>query len=114
VKHVIRTKLDEHDLATDVDFAWGLSDDPNEATIFPRMEVFVLTQPSGRRDISLSFQKWLIDPISGTENYATIWRAEATGSTRERKLADIEFRLGFFLDEYLEVNAEACNAKPRR
>ena len=115
VEHVIRTRLDEHDVATDDVFAWGLSDDPDEATILPRMEVSVLTQPSGRRDISMSFQKWLRDPISDKEHYATTWRVDVGDRpTRENELANIEAFIGFFLDEYLEVNADACNDKPRR
>ena len=112
VKHVIRTKLDEHRLATDDVFAWGLSGDPDEGTILPRMEVSVLTQPSGRRDISMSFQKWLRDPISDKEYYATTWRVDVEDRpTRESELANIETFIGLFLDNYLEVNAEICNEK---
>lgn len=69
VKHIIRTKLDEHGLATEEVFAWGISGDLDKATILPRMEVSVGTQLSGRRDISMSFQKWLRDPISGASPY---------------------------------------------
>ncbi|MDE2927210.1 MAG: hypothetical protein OXT71_12495 [Acidobacteriota bacterium] len=114
VKHVIRTRLDEHDLATEDVFAWGLSGDPNETAILPRMEVTVLTQASGRRDISISFQKWLRDPISDKEHYATTWHVDVEDRpTRERELANVETFVGVFLDNYLEVNAEACNAKPQ-
>ena len=52
VKHILRSKLDEHALATEDVFAWGLSGDLEEATVLPRMEVSVLTQPSGRREMA--------------------------------------------------------------
>ena len=112
VKHVIWTKLDEHGLATEDVFAWGLSGDDDEGTILPRMKVSVLTQPSGRGDISMSFQKWLRDPISGKEHYATTWRADVGGRpTGDNELSNIEFFIGRFLDDYLEVNAEACDER---
>ena len=63
----------------------------------------------------MSFQKWLRDPISDKEHYATTWRADVEDRpTRENELANIETTIGFFLDGYLEVNAEACNDRPRR
>ncbi len=63
----------------------------------------------------MSFQKWLRDPISDKEHYATTWRVDVGDRpSRENELANIEAFIGFFLDEYLEVNAEACNDKPRR
>jgi hypothetical protein len=107
VKHVIRTKLDERGLATEDVFRLGIYGDPIEH--LPRMEVTVLTQPTGRRDISMSFQKWLRDPVSDKENYATTWQADFEGSTRERELGNVVIRMDTFLGYYLEVNAEACN-----
>lgn len=112
VKHIIRSKLAEHGLVTEAVFAWGLSGGPEEGTILPRIEVTVLTQPSGRRDISMSFQKWLRDPISDKEYYATTWRVDVGDRpTRESELASIETFIGLFLDAYLEVNAEACDKR---
>ena len=113
VKHILRSKLDEHALATEDVFAWGLSGDLEEGTVLPRMEVSVLTQPSGRRDISISFQKWLRDPISDKEHYATTWRVDiGDRPSRENELANVETFVGLFLDTYLDVNAEACDDKP--
>ena len=60
----------------------------------------------------MSFQKWLKDPISGKEHYATTWHLGIEDRpNRENELAAIHTFVGFFLDNYLEVNAEACNAK---
>ena len=104
VKHVIRTKLSEHGLATEHVFAWNLTGDLDVGTVLPRMEVTVLTQPSGRRDISLSFQKWLNDPVSGTEDYATTWHADVDDlANRDAELALIENFIDLFLDAYLPV-----------
>ena len=113
VKHIIRTKLGEHGLATEEVFAWGISGDLDEATILPRMKISVGTRLSGRREISMSFQKWLRDPISDKEHYATTWSVEVDNlPTRENELAIIENFIRFFLDTYLEVNAEACAERP--
>lgn len=112
VKHVIQTQLAEQDLATEGLFAWGFRGDPQEATILPRMEVSAVTQPSGRRSIALSFQKWLQDPMSGKEHYATTWNAHFEDRPdRESELAAIETLVGMFLDDYLEANVEACEEK---
>ena len=59
----------------------------------------------------MSFQKWLIDPISGKEHFATTWSTQFEDyPSRDAELALIEDLVGIFLDDfYLEVNGEACD-----
>ena len=112
VRHVIQTKLTEHGLATDDVTVSGLPGAPDEYTVLPQLEVLVTVQPSGRRSISISFEKWLTDPISGEENYATVAHGDVEDRpSRESELDGIEIIIGSFLDRYLEVNAAACDAR---
>ena len=61
--------------------------------------------------ISIEFQKWLKDAVSGEEGFAATWRFGGTGTYRKGSgyiLSGISQYADRFIDEYLRVNASAC------
>ena len=64
-------------------------------------------------NISLEFNKWLSDPISGREQFGTTWDKSVTGRTSgaDYVLSSLSRRMDQFIDEYLRVNELACQEK---
>ena len=78
----------------------------------PRIKVVVTTYPPDNttpRDIDILFQKVVYDRVSDQYGYVTMGNAHGLSNT-----SAVRRVMRTFLDEYLSVNASACNAQSQR
>ena len=81
---------------------------------FPYFYVRVVVSSFGVYLVQLSFNKRLADPISGEEGGTPTWRTGKIGTHGRDAgfiVQGVSEHTDKFIDEYLRVNAEACNAK---
>ena len=64
--------------------------------------------------MGLEYKKWVSDPLSGEEAYATTWNTGSTGTHGGDPgfiLSTASGLLDLFLVEFLRVNEEACGKR---